>query len=77
VKDKSPFKFLVFMNLTFDFPLCQEHQDENRRFSVCILRTKTKEMMNESRILGVIVVATSFLTVWGLNVNVSWSFLRR
>ncbi len=34
------------------------------------LRTNTKEMMNESKILGVVVVATSFLIVWGLNVSV-------
>jgi hypothetical protein len=58
------------MNLTFDLPLCQEHQNENRGSSVYILKTKTKEMMNEYKILGVIVVAASFLTVWGFNVNV-------
>jgi hypothetical protein len=38
------------MNLMFDFPLCQECHEEIRRFNICILRTKTKEMMNESRI---------------------------
>jgi hypothetical protein len=53
------------MNLTLDLPLCQERQEEIRRSSICILGTKTREMMNESRILGVVVVATSSLKVWG------------
>jgi len=53
------------MNLTLDFSLCQECQEEIRIFSICILGTKTREMMNESRISGVVVVATSSLTVWG------------
>jgi len=53
------------MNLTLDLPLCQEHQEEIERSSICILGTKTREMMNESRISGAVVVAASFLTLWG------------
>jgi hypothetical protein len=53
------------MNLTLDLPLCQECQEEIRRSNICILGTKTREMMNDSRISGAVVVATSSLTVWG------------
>jgi hypothetical protein len=44
--------------------------EDTRKSGICILGTKTREMMNESKILGVIVVATSSLIVWGFNVSV-------
>jgi len=54
------------MNLTLDLPLCQECQEEIKRSNICILGTKTREiMMNDSRISGAVVVATSSLTIWG------------
>jgi hypothetical protein len=57
--------FTTYCPIMLDLPLCQERQEENRRSNVCILGTKTREMMNESRISGTIVVATSSLIVWG------------
>jgi hypothetical protein len=51
------------MNLTLDLPLCQECQEEIMRSSICILGIKTREMMNESRISGMVVVTTSSLTI--------------
>jgi hypothetical protein len=36
------------------------------RFSVCILRTKSREMMNESKISGAVVMAAIiFDSFWG------------
>jgi hypothetical protein len=53
--------------------MCQEHQEGNRRPSVCILATKSKEMMKEFNILGTIVVATiilvNFWVLGGFSVN--------
>jgi len=63
--DKSPFGFLLVTNLTLDLPLCQERQEGIRRSSICILRTISREMMNESRISGMVVVVASSLTIWG------------
>jgi hypothetical protein len=54
-----------FLNLTPNFPMCQKRQEGIRRSNICILRTKAKEMMNESRISRAVVVATSSLIVWG------------
>jgi hypothetical protein len=54
-----------------DFSLCQEHQEGNRRSSVYILGTGSKEMMKESRISGMVVVATIiFVNFWGFDVDV-------
>jgi len=69
MKDRRPSRFFIFMNLALDLLLCQEGQDKNMRSSVCILRTRIREMMNESRISGAVVVAASSFTVWGFNVN--------
>jgi len=69
MKDRRPSRFLIFMNLALDLLLCQEGQDENMKSSVCILGTRTREMMNEYRISGTVVVAASYLIVWGFNVN--------
>jgi hypothetical protein len=41
------------------------------------LRTKTREMMNESRISGVVVVVASSLIVWGLSVSVQCSHFKK
>jgi len=51
------------MNMMLDLPLCQEHQEEIKRSSIFILGTNTREMMSESRISGMVVVATSSLTI--------------
>jgi hypothetical protein len=54
-----------------DLPLCQECQEGNRRSNVCILGTKSREMMKKSRILGVVVVVVPSLTILGgFDVNV-------
>jgi hypothetical protein len=57
IEDRSPGLFL-FLNLAPDLSLCQEHQEGIRRSSICILGTKARKMMNESRISGVVVMAT-------------------
>jgi hypothetical protein len=58
--------------------MCQKRKDENKMYSVYILGTRTREMMNESRILGAIVVATSSsLIIWGLNVNVQHGYEKK
>ncbi len=44
-----------------ELSLCQECQEEIRRFSIFFLGTNIREMMNVSRISGVVVVATSSL----------------
>jgi hypothetical protein len=56
--------FFLSWILTLDLPLCQEHQKEIKRSSIFILRTNTKEMMSELRILGMVVVVASSLTIW-------------
>ncbi len=55
----------LFLNLALNLPLCQERQEGIKRLGVCILGIKTREMMNEFKISGVIVVSASSLTVWG------------
>jgi hypothetical protein len=40
----------------FDLSMCQERQEGIKSSSICILGTKTREMMNESRILGAVVM---------------------
>jgi hypothetical protein len=60
--------FYFFLNLTLDLLLCQECQEGNRRSNVCILGTRSREMMNESKILRTVVVATT--SFGGLDVNV-------
>jgi hypothetical protein len=57
VEDGSPSGLFLFLNLAPDLSLCQEHQEGIRRSSICILGTKAREMMNESRISGAIIVA--------------------
>jgi len=51
--------------MALNLPLCQERQDGIKRSSICILGTRAREMMNESRISGAIVVVASSLTIWG------------
>ncbi len=47
-----------------DLPLCQERQEEIRRFNMCFfLKTNTRVMMNESRSSRVVVVTTSSFIV--------------
>jgi hypothetical protein len=46
---KSLWIFLS-LNLAVDLLLCQKHQEKTRRSSVCILGTRAREMMNESKI---------------------------
>jgi hypothetical protein len=53
------------MNLTLDVPMCQERPEEIKRSSIFILGTNTREMINESRILRVVIITTSSLTIWG------------
>jgi hypothetical protein len=55
----------LFLNLALNLPLCQERQEGIKGLGVCILGIKTREMMNEFKISGVIVVSASSLTVWG------------
>jgi hypothetical protein len=52
------------MNLMLDLLLCQERQEEIRRSNIFILGTNTRVMMSESRISGVVVMATPSLIVW-------------
>jgi hypothetical protein len=49
VEDESPSRLFFFWNLAPDLPLCQKCHEGIRRFSVCILGTRTREMRNESR----------------------------
>ncbi len=44
---KSLYTFF-FVDLAPDFPLCLECQERNRRSSICILRTRSREMMKKS-----------------------------
>jgi len=60
-----PLEFFFLLNLVLDLSLCQERQEGNKRFNVCILGTRTREKMNESRISRAVVVAASSLIVWG------------
>jgi hypothetical protein len=57
--------FFLSRILTLDFPLCQKCKKRLRGLTFAFLGTNTREMMNKFRILGVIVVAASFLTVCG------------
>jgi len=59
--------------------MCQECQEGNRRSSVCILGTRTREVMKESRVSGVTVAAAiSFVNFGGfLCGHVMWFTLRR
>jgi hypothetical protein len=64
--DRSPSGFLLLLNLAIGLPMCQERQEGNRRSSVCILGTRTREVMKEFRVSGVIVVAAiSFVNFGG------------
>jgi hypothetical protein len=65
------------MNMMLDLMLCREHQEDIRKSSICILGTKTRETMNESRISRAVVVTTSSSTIWGhIGLNVSVQFLK-
>jgi hypothetical protein len=55
------FLSLIFM---FELLLCQKRQEEIKRSITFFLKTNTREMMRVSRILSVVVVATSSLTTW-------------
>jgi hypothetical protein len=48
-----------------NLPMYQERQEGIKRSSICILGTKAKEMMNEFRISGAVVVVALSLTIWG------------
>ncbi len=77
--DRSLSGFLLLLNLAIGLPLCQERKEGNRRSSVCILGTRTREVMKESRVSGVIVAAAiSFANFGGfLCGHVMWFTLRR
>jgi hypothetical protein len=67
------FWIFLFLNLTPNLPLCQERQEGIKRFRVCILGTRTREMMNGSRILGAVVMASIIsdslrVLIWTCNV---------
>jgi hypothetical protein len=49
-----------------DLSVCQKCRKGNRRFNLCILRTRTREEMKESKISRVIVMAAIiFVSFWG------------
>jgi hypothetical protein len=67
------------LNLALDLLLCQERQEGNRRSSVCILKTISREMMIESKISrAIIVAAIIFVDFWGFLCEcVMWFTLKR